>query len=339
MKLFNKYKNKDFLFLTNYINNCLMDDSWGLTPQQLELQLTDDSQRTFEELILSLTNAAHSDDGSNANLLYMAKGTLQPVRNTMIPLRPSIAEKAWLYYILHSPKADLFLQPEIKQKLLAALEADPDKAKYPIQADYIDIRKLSPDNELVVTANYLTCFQTIVTAIRERRSLVLTNKTFGGKVYHDQEVYPYRLEYNQHLDSFSLSCYPVATKRTVKMNLANLSDVKLGAKIPDYEAFVKDYEQQLKATQEASPILLEIQNRDDAYYRCSYIFSSYNTFCYEKDEKTLLMHIYYYRFQKEELLRNILFLGPYVKVIGPQQIVDDIVQMLAESVQAYEDET
>ena len=33
MELFNKYKNKNFTYLTNYINSCLSDTEYALTAE------------------------------------------------------------------------------------------------------------------------------------------------------------------------------------------------------------------------------------------------------------------------------------------------------------------
>lgn len=49
MELFNKYKNKNFAFITNYINNCVNDDSLALTEDELREQLSGASQSSFEE--------------------------------------------------------------------------------------------------------------------------------------------------------------------------------------------------------------------------------------------------------------------------------------------------
>lgn len=40
MKLFNKYKNKNFMYLTNYINSCISNEELALTPEELEYQFS-----------------------------------------------------------------------------------------------------------------------------------------------------------------------------------------------------------------------------------------------------------------------------------------------------------
>lgn len=335
MELFNKYKNKNFAFITNYINNCVNDGSLALTENELREQLSGASQSSFEEFLLALTNAYNNSESYNANILYNQDNLMLPLRQIPIPIRASIAEKAWLYYILQNSKSDLFLEPATKQKLISALENEIDQSRFPIKSEYIDVRSLSPDNKLSITDELVANFKTIVSAIKQHRCLFVTNATFSGQVYKDQEVYPYKLEYSAQFDSFSLSCYPLDTKRPVKMNLSNLSSVKLGDEIIEYNSFLSDFEKQLMNTKEKVPVSLEIKNQAEAYDRCAYLFSSYDTFCYDKRDDTLIMNIYYYRFQKDEIIRNILFLGHYVKVVSPKNIVDEVVSNICAAYNAY----
>lgn len=335
MKLFNKYKNKNFAFITNYINSCINDDSLALTEEAIKEQLSGASQSSFEEFLLALTNACDTSESYNADILYCHNDVMLPLRQIPIPVRASLAEKAWLYYVLQNSKSDLFLEMETKQKLLSALENEIDKYRYPIKADYIDIRSLSLDNQLVITEEFLANFKTIVSAIKQHRRLFVTNTTFSGQVYQDQEICPYKLEYSAQFDSFSLSCQPLDTKRPVKMNLINLSAVKLGNKIEKYDQFLSIFEKQLKQAKENVPVSLEIKNQAEAYDRCAYLFSSYDTFCYDKGNDTLIMNIYYYRFQKDEIIRNILFLGHYVKVVSPKNIVDEVISEITVAYSAY----
>lgn len=335
MELFNKYKNKNFAFITNYINSCVNDDSLALTEDELREQLSGASQSSFEEFLLALTNAYDNSESYNADILYSHDDFMIPLRQIPIPVIASLAEKAWLYYILQNSKSDLFLEPATKQKLILALENEIDQSRFPIKSEYIDIRLLSPDNKLSVTDEVLTNFKTIVSAIKQHRRLFVTNTTFSGQIYKNQEVYPYKLEYSVQFDSFSLSCYPLDTKRPVKMNLTNLSAVKMGDEIVEYDQFLSDFEKQLKNTKEKIPVSIEIRNQAEAYDRCAYLFSSYDTFCYDKGNDTLLMNIYYYRFQKDEIIRNILFLGHYVKVVSPKNIVDEVISNISAAYNTY----
>lgn len=337
MELFNKYKNKNFTYLTNYINSCLFDENFALSADEIANQLSGTSQSTFEEFIQAITNRADSNKNFNATLLYENNGLLQPIRAVHIPIRATIAEKAWLYYVLQNSKSNLFFEPDsdLKSIILHALSKDMDLSDYPLQTSYVDIREFSEYNQLNITPEFISRFRLMVTAITEHRQLIVTNTSFAGQTYPNQIVYPYKLEYSSQFDSFSLSCYPLDVKRPVKMNLSNISFVEIGDFITDYDDFIATFEKQLADTKAKYPIQIEIINQNEAYDRCTYLFSSYDTYCYDKGNDRLIMNIYYYRFQKDEIIRNILSLGHYVKVISPQNITDEIISTIKTSYDNY----
>ena len=335
MELFNKYKNKNFTYHTNYINGCLSDEGYALSAEELSNQLSGSSQSTFEEFVQAIVNRADSSANYNATLLYENDNRLQPIRTVHVPIRATIAEKAWLYYVLQNSKSDLFINHDLKEIILTALSKDMDLLDYPLQTDYVDIREFSNTNQLNVTPELISKFRLIVKAIKEHRQLTVTNISFSGQAYPNQVIYPYKLEYSSQFDSFSLSCYPLDVKRPVKMNLSNLSSVEIGNVINNYEYFTTEFEKQLADTKVKKPIQIEIINQNEAYDRCTYLFSSYDTYCYDKGDDKLIMNIYYYRFQKDEIVRNILFLGHYVKVISPQNITDEVISSIKESYKNY----
>lgn len=335
MDLFNKYKNKNFTYLTNYINSCLSDEEFAISADELANQLSGTSQSTFEEFVHAIVNRADSTENYNATLLYENDDKMQPIRSVHVPVRATIAEKAWLYYVLQNSKSDLFLDSDLKDTIIDALSVDMDISEYPLQPDYIDIREFSEHNQLNVNSEMITRFRLMVKAIKEHRQVTVTNNSFSGQTYPNQVVFPYKLEYSSQFDSFSLSCYPLDVKRPVKMNLANISSVSIGDKIADYDKFIADFEKQLSDTKVKHPIQIEILNKNEAYDRCTYLFSSYDTYCYDKGNDHLIMNIYYYRFQKEEIVRYILFLGHYVKVISPQNITDEVISTIKASYDNY----
>lgn len=307
----------------------------ALSPAELERTLAGDSQSTYEEFLKAITNTTDNENEYDASLLYNSNNKMQPLRQIPIPIRTTISEKAWLYYILQDSKADLFLSEELKNKLIEALDEDLSNSSYSISNNYVDIRQLSPLNRLIPDEVYVQNFKIIVNAIRTRRYIRATNHSFNGTIYKSMKLIPYKLEYSSQFDSFSLSCYPIKKKRPVKMNLRNLTEIEIEEPIPDYELFVNNFEEQLRDTQEKTPIVIEIINKDDAYDRSAYLFSPYNTYCYDLGNDKLQMSIYYYRFQKDEIIRNILFLGPYIKVVSPKNVADEIVKIMQNAYSNY----
>lgn len=340
MDLFNKYKNKDFIAITNYINNCINDSSLAFTPDELSSLLRGTTQNTFEELIQALLNKNSNGLDSkspNVDLFYINdEDKLLPIRENYIPIRPSIAEKAWLLYILKDPKASLFIKKEKIKKLIQILSKE---TNLPIIEDCVDIRNLSNSAaKPEYTAETIETFKCIVSAICQHKELIVTNTAFDGQIFENQTVLPYKLEYSPQFDSFSLSASPVDTNRPVKMNLLNLKDVRLGNEIQNYDSFIKNFETQLTEIRVKEPITIEITNDKNGYDRCCYKFASFDRVCYENKNGDLTMNIYYYRFQKDEILRNIMFLGPSIKIISPDAIKKEYITLLQNALKKYEAE-
>ena len=338
MELFNKYKNKDFISVTNYINHCINDTSTALTEEELSAMLLGDAQNTFNELIVALLNK--NTNGldpkyPNANLFLESNGKMLPIRNNYIPVRMSIAEKAWLLYILQDEKSKLFLDEDVIIDLISDLKTN---LSIPDISKCIDVRNLGNNELHTYSNNTIILFRTIITAIKEQMSITVTNSAFNGKTYKNQLVYPYKLEYSPQFDSFSLSAYNPESKRPIKMNLQNLSDIKICEPIQNYNDFIKDFESQLASIRESVPVVIEITDEKNGYDRCSYKFASYDRICYENENGNLTMNIYYYRFQKDEIIRNLMFLGPSVKILGPSDIKEEFVSVLKKAYKRYENQ-
>lgn len=76
------------------------------------------------------------------------------------------------------------------------------------------------------------------------------------------------------------------------------------------------------------PIILEVTDKKAAMERCFMSFSEMERYsrCIEEDKYEV--KLFYYTFEEEEIIRKILALGPYVKVIWPQRIVDEVVKRI-----------
>lgn len=72
-----------------------------------------------------------------------------------------------------------------------------------------------------------------------------------------------------------------------------------------------------------NPVIIEIENRDNAFQRATYKFALYDRIIYEKDSK-IFMEIYYNETQQEEIISSILQLGKYVKALSPKDICSKI---------------
>ncbi len=329
MELFNTYKSGALEFIINYVLDCY-DDKALTESEFIELITTSGISNELKKALLNEYPANTPNAEYNLNIFTVEHNKVLPSKingfSQMPAIRLTKVEKNWLYYILHDPKITLFLEDESIQLLLNELESD---SSLPFDDKYIDIRDYS-NNKLNITVEYKANFKKIIKAIREKKYLKLTNRAFNGEVYANQLVIPYKIVYNEKSDYFSLSCWPLKSKRAVKMNLANLSDISVGD-VVDEDTYIQ-HKSMIEDRVVDTPIRLEITDTNGCYDRCSCLFAAYKREAYtitdNNGNEKIIMDLYYYTFQEEHVISKILSLHPFVKVLSPQNIIDKIISLL-----------
>lgn len=69
--------------------------------------------------------------------------------------------------------------------------------------------------------------------------------------------------------------------------------------------------------------------------RCFMFFSGMERTARDLGDNKYEIRLNYYLFEEENLIRNIISLGPYVKVISPQRIADEVVARVKKSIDLY----
>lgn len=172
MDLFNKFKNKDFLYLTNIINYNLYENS--------KLQDVMNNLKnfgTFEEVIDYIKN--------NNNIFKVNESNLIPKYEEEVPILLSYHERAWLYYVLNDEKARLFLSDENIKKLKNALERQNNNKPYPISCNSVYINKLNDKPPHHYTDEEIDNFKKLVEAVEEHKYITIENHAFTGKIYEN----------------------------------------------------------------------------------------------------------------------------------------------------------
>ncbi len=75
------------------------------------------------------------------------------------------------------------------------------------------------------------------------------------------------------------------------------------------------------------PIIVEISDDINTLARANILFSMYDTIITESEGKYQL-EIEYYDYEINELIKNLISFGPYIKVISPTEIVDSIKKII-----------
>lgn len=233
-----------------------------------------------------------------------------------ISLLPTGAELQWLLHVLQLPMAPLFLNESERQMLIDKLNAAgiPDLMCYIRQYGFAEPEL--PDAEV---------FRTILSAIREKRFLSMTNHAQNGTVYRDQMVIPMKLEYNAVTGKWFLSFCPADRSRPIKAYLGALSGLRIGKHIPEIER--PDLQKMMKEKR-AEPLILRVYPEKNAPARAIPFFSQYDTTVLREPDGGLRMQIQYYVFDEETLLRQIIAFGPCMQILSPAPMVDKMREFL-----------
>lgn len=338
MSLYNTFKNKNISFLINYINHCIEYPEDAITPEELREQLIGDSGLTYKEVIDELANTS-SDHANRANIFYTdADNRLQPLRDVPIPIRASVPECAWLYYILDDPKVNLFLDKETIVSLKKALENSHQLDDFPLNSDSFTIIREQNVESQIYTAENIRNFRIILQAIREHRYITLDNNALNGNIYTGSKLIPYRFVYSYDIDSLSLSAFPAdcdSEIRPIKINLTRISNARICEEIPNYDIYLKKCVSSQEAKKAPTPLTVKIADIHNGIDRSAYVLSAYERESYRDSDNNTIMKIRYYDFQRRGLLKKIISLGPCITILDPPEMISELKDMLKECLKLY----
>ena len=327
MELFNKYKNKDFYYITNIINKI---NKYKKIVKEKDLKKYFDKTCTFKEMQESICNP---DDIYKIFNVYDNE-SIRPLYKNIINIRPSYSEKAWLYSIISDPKAKLFLedtQIEFLKKMLEYTHNQP----YPLSNNDVYICRLNNKPPYEYTNEQRLFFKTIMQAVKEQKYIILTNNADNGIIYKDSKLIPYKIEYNNKHDTFSITCYNDISNEIIRIFFTNITKLKTGEKVPNYLKIKTRIRHELENKRTTAPVIIQINDENNALQRSAYIFAHYERMIY-KENDNLYMKIYYYKeFQQEDIIQGILQLGMFVKLISPDNLVNKIKEIIIKKSEIY----
>lgn len=326
MELYNKYKNKDFCYVTNIINEI---NKHGKKITEAELKKYFSKTGTFREIIDCICNP---DD---IYKLFNIQGdnSVEPIDERPIHIRATYPEKAWLYSIIKDPKAKLFLDDDQLNFLEKALEKT-NNMPYPLSNNDIYLCKLNGKAPREYTKVQINIFRNIMKAIKETRYVILTNNADDGNCYPNSKLIPYKIEYNNKQDTFSITCYDDKTEEIIRIFFTNIQELTLGEKVQN-PGIITRIRKKLEEKRCKNPIIIQINNKSNALQRSAFVFAHYERMIY-KENDNIYMNIYYYEeYQQEDILRGILQLGMFVKLIAPDNLVEEIKGIIMKKSEIY----
>ena len=327
MDLFNKYKNKDFDYITNIINKI---NKYNEIIKEKELKKYFDDTCTFKEMKESICNP----EDIYKIFTVQDDETIKPVYKNIINIRPSYPEKAWLYSIISDPKAKLFLDDEQINFLKKALE-NTNNLPYPLSNNDVYICRLNNQTHNDYTPKQRKFFKMIIQAIKEQKYIILTNNADDGNIYKDSKLIPYKIEYNNKQDTFSITCYNDVNNEIIRIFFTNIDKLEIGEIIQNYFKIKTRIRQELEKKRTTEPVIIQINDENNALQRSAYIFAHYERMIYKENDNIYMKIFYYKEYQQEDILRGILQLGRFVKLIAPDSLVDKIKEIIMKKSEIY----
>lgn len=310
MKLFSKFQSRPFQFALDLLVE--MEQAGTLTATEINQLVGQYGLDYADQVLMPLLSAGIVEKGNDCYRL--ADGVKIPA----LPI--SDVEKEYLQYILRLPVASLFLEEDILSELIN--DSENAVALQSIQ-HYESSGESLPEEKPV--------FRMLLKAIREKR--LIRNYYFvrGEEGLKESVVLPWKLEYDTIDYRWWVILYHLTEKRMIKARVKSFRNVELLgiADVTDEEVA-----QAMESLLEPEPVVLRVNNIRGALERCFLVFEGQ---LFEETRK-LSGHYFelkfrYYRFDRNEILRKLLYLGSPVTLVKPESMRKELLGMVMQALQ------
>lgn len=263
-------------------------------------------EKGFEESILTIPQ----------NLNGQTWPLLKPDLTTPLDHKPTqpitTLQKRWMKALLNDPRIKLFAPPTEGLEDVEPL--------YPTDA-FVYFDRYG-DGDPFEDPHYIARFQTILTALRERRWLQLR---FAGRngVPHTWRCIPYKLEYSSKDDKFRL--ITGNNRSALIINLARITDCVLLAPAAQGEYHPKAMQKR--------KLVLELTDERNALERCMLHFSHLEKETERIDDRRYRLTLHYERDDETELLIRVLSFGHVLKVVYPAPFQEKLKKRIQKQMQ------
>lgn len=336
MELFDEVKNRYFHIIFNVLNECKEGISKDhilkiVNEEEFQEKVIGKDFQTFEGLLLN-----EYEDNENFNLIEEENSSYYPnIKGNpklAVPVRLTNIEKMWLKNLLNEEFIQFVLSDNTILKLKAALK-DIEGANTSEIIENTN-KSILPDIEDLET--YKDNFKILIKAMVNGKVINYCNVDKWGNEYLGKRALPVRIEYSVKDQRFRASMYSLDDNRPIMVNIFSLSHIEL----EENEKNKLDREAAIRKVHESryskEPIVLEVTDKKAAMERCFMSFSEMERCSRCIGEDKYEMKLFYYIFEEEEIIRKILSLGPYVKVISPQRIREEVVKRIRRAIDLNE---
>lgn len=307
MKLFNKYQSRVLQFALELMARLERED---VMPQWEIQRIASRSGLDYaDQVLVPLCRAGILErEGSG----YRLSAGLCPPR-----LPAGQTERDYLREILELPEAELFFDDTILTKLAGALGEN---------RAFANVQYYKPQGEPLPVHPGPEGFRTLLYAIRHRFLIRYTYRTRDDETARTGLTLPWKLEYSAYDRRWWIILYDSEVRRTIKARLDNLEHIQLAGPARESEADIRNAIERLLAPE---PAVLQIRHTRGALERCFLVFEN------QQFEETgqvakgcYRMSFRFYQFDRWEILKKLLYLGPAVRLLAPEDLREDLRKLL-----------
>lgn len=268
----------------------------------------------FQETSLMLfPQLKNVHDSKSYPLFKTEDGKVFKSRLNHTPTRPlSAIERQWLKTVIADPKASLFMEETLIEKLQQLTQEDPNLYN---PTDFIwhgTVSNADPWED----QSYRNTFKKLLQAIQENKVVLIHYNGAKGTQLSTYFI-PRKLEYSPKYSKFRVLAFRMRKSgghRMQRLNLARIESVELT------DQTLENAHMNHAISKLPTEILeLEISNFRNGIERAFYQFSIYErSSTYDEETNTCRMKISYLPANESELMIQVLSFGPIIKVIAPE---------------------
>ncbi len=330
MELFDEVKNRYFQLVFKIINESAKGKEKNeiikiIQEGEFEEKVIGKNQQSFLDLMLNKCS-----EKDNLHLIKEKEGTIFPIKESeslpILPVRLTKLEKAWMKCLVEQPHIKMIVSEEILSTLKSVFKEEDS----PIKTEYIEMTNVINLPKIVEKETYEKNFAIILDALLLEKPIRYTNIDKNNNIHGDKLSLPVALEYSMRDGRFRVSMYSIDDNRPIMANLFSLSNVRI---VDEQVNMDRETAKKLLFEQKysKSPIVMEVTDTRGAMERCFMCFSGLERTAKALGNNKYEVSINYYMFEEENLIRSIISLGPYVKVLSPERIQKEIIKRVKKS--------
>lgn len=226
-------------------------------------------------------------------------------------------ERSYLRTILDLPEARFFLSPETEETLRALCGSTPPQQPVERYAPAGEPLPLQPGPEEV---------RTLLRAAQLGWLVEYTYRTRTEDTPREARAMPWKLEHSAYDKRWWVIFYQPEEGRTIKARLEHLSQIRLAGPSGVTE---EEVERAMESLMEPEPVVLEVTRDRGALERCFLVFENQ---LFEQTRQTggdrFRLSFRFYRFDRGEILRRLLYLGPGVRLVSPPDLRRELADLI-----------